>query len=626
MDRKDKSEVPWLEFLKLWLDLGIGDRPGSFDIMDGNPEGAKKNAWGGYNVEGTAGQSFSITKGQDLFIGIHFADRLPYQFLRYSTAKTPGAPPGYTVKNVRRIKTQYDRAQMEAFAAAAESCTQPPLPSPAELEETAARLSASPAEIALIWLAGLNVDSYEHNFLPADLRAALGLRTTDASAGRQAVRNLNPAVRTQLYGAVISQGCAAPFAADRTPVLRLIEKAWQAKMPKRLQIEAALQTRLSVLGKTSNWQRLNHETVLAAAADPANHPLLQPRELEFKVDSKKTYGGLELAGKNKSDEADLGAALRSIVQLVAVVHAEAAAGHPCRAQMPALIKHTTMALNSPVTLLELRSVHLYGDGRKEPLKPSEWLSTHVGKTKANAKDGTARFDDGFITAAALDSQSQGLIAYRPAKLKDQGDMARLLGILGTDAMYDYISPDGFTSLVAAIKSPGFQKLTKAILAKNVPEGQWPQNPNHTAAAVVKAIRAKYKLGEDAAVLYAQVLALPDPTAANLRNWNGWTAAQLKNASAALIDRKLVLEAVRERAGRAIFLPGEWTVLKAPWLPIESWKLAQLVEFELNPGVLCPAGGPMVLRPFEEVFAGAWQRVTDGDGPRYEEVKRRKKTK
>ena len=277
-------------------------------------------------------------------------------------------------------------------------------------------------------------------------------------------------------------------------------------------------------------------------------------------------------------------------------------------------------------MLELRSVHLYGDGRKEPLKPSEWLNTHVGKTKANAKDGTARFDDGFITAAALDSQAQGLIAYRPAKLKDQGDMARLQGILATDAEYDSVTGDGFTSLVAAIKSSGFQKLTKAILAKNVPEGQWPQNPNHTAAAVVKAIRTKYKLGEDAAVLYAQVLALPDPTTANVRNWNGWTAAQLKTASAELVGRKLVLEAVRERAGRSIFLPGEWTVLKAPWLPIESWKLAQLVELELNPAELCPAGGPMVLRPFEDVFAEAWQRVLRGDGPRYEEVKRRKKTK
>ena len=231
------------------------------------------------------------------------------------------------------------------------------MPSPAELAETARKLSASPAEIGLIWLGGLNVDSYENNFLPAELRVALGLKTTDASAGRQALRNLNPSVRTQLYEAVVSQGCAAPFAADRTPVLGLIEKAWQAKMPKRLQIEAALQTRLSVLGKTSNWQRLNHETVLAVAADPANHPLLQPRELEIKVDPNKTYGGLELAGKNKSDEPDLGDSLRSIVQLVALVHAETAAGHPCRAEMPALIKQTTMAaqLADHIARVALRS-------------------------------------------------------------------------------------------------------------------------------------------------------------------------------------------------------------------------------------------------------------------------------
>ena len=35
---------------------------------------------------------------------------------------------------------------------------------------------------------------------------------------------------------------------------------------------------------------------------------------------------------------------------------------------------------------------------------------------------------------------------------------------------------------------------------------------------------------------------------------------------------------------------------------------------------------MVLRPFEDLFAAAWQRVLDGDEPRYEEAKRKKKTK
>ena len=196
MKKTDKSEVPWLEFLKLWRDLGIALLPGTFDVMDGYPEGAKKNAWGGYEVPVTGGRSFSIKNGADFFVvienGSYASNRLPYHVLRYSTAKTPGDPPGYKVQNLRRLSTQYDRAQIDAFVAAVESCTEPPLPPLAELEETAKKLSASPAEIGLIWMGGLNVDGYEHNFLPGELRAALGLKTTDASTGRQAAAQSEP--------------------------------------------------------------------------------------------------------------------------------------------------------------------------------------------------------------------------------------------------------------------------------------------------------------------------------------------------------------------------------------------------------------------------------------------------
>jgi hypothetical protein len=146
----------------------------------------------------------------------------------------------------------------------------------------------------------------------------------------------------------------------------------------------------------------------------------------------------------------------------------------------------------------------------------------------------------------------------------------------------------------------------------------------SAASVVQAIQKKHKLGEDAALLYAQILALPDPTTANLCTWNGWQAARVKKASAELVGRNLVLEAARARAGRSIFLPGEWLELKAPWLPVERWKLAHLIERVVDRATVSPVGGPMVLRPFEDLFSAAWQRVLDGDVPRYEEVKRKKK--
>jgi hypothetical protein len=624
--QKDGGEVPWVEFLQLWHDLRIAELPGQFDVMEGVTEGSKKNQWGGYDDRDTIGASFALRNGDDLFIAVENAEhnKLPYLFLRYSTAKTPANPPGYRVLNVRKIKTKYDAADVLAFLETAKSCSAPPLPTPEELAEVAKNLGASSAEIGLIWMGGLNIDQWQKNFLPAELRNALGLKTTEASAAQQSLRNLQSTVVAQLYEAVVAKGSALPFAADRGPVLRSIEACWRAKLPKRLQLDAALQKRLSALGKTSRWSQVNHEELLGAASDPANHRALQPRELDIHVTKAGGHGAMELIGKKNESHIPWDF-VRSVAQLVALIHAETAAGHPARAEMPALIKQTIKLLDSPQTMLDLRHVHLYEINPKKHLKPTEWLSKHLGKTKAHAKDASVRFDDGLIAAAAMDAQHHVFLAFRPAKLKDKGDLARLQGILGIETGDQYEGRRGDAlPVVTLIKSPGFQKLAKAIVDKDLPAGQWPQHPKHTAAAIVKAIQKKHKLGEEAAILYAQLLALPDPTTANLCTWNEWSAAQLKKATSELVGKKLVLEATRARAGRSVFLPGEWSDLKAPWLPIETWKLAHLVELDLDAGELCPAGGPMVLRPFEDLFAAAWQRVLDGDAPRYEEVKRKRK--
>ena len=627
--QKGAGETPWLEFLKYWHELGIADLPGQFDTMECSPQGAKKKGGGGgFDVEISGGKSFALQNGEDRFIFIEnesYNHDHPFFVLRYSTAKTPGNPPGYDVKNLRKIKKKYDSAQMGAFIAAVESSTAPPLPSKEELAEVAKNLASSPAEIGLIWLGGLNIDGYQSNFLPADLRGALGWKTTEASAARQALRNFNHTLLTHLYEAVVAPGCAAPFAADRGPVLRSIEKTWKAKMPKRLTLDAALQKRLSALGKTSRWHHQNHEELLGVAADPLKHPLLQPREMEIKVE-KRNYGGLQLGAKNKGEQAIQGDSIRSIVQLVALIHAETAAGHPARSEMPALIKQTSKLLDHASTLFDLRSVYLYEYGKKKPPKPTEWVNKHLGKTKAHAKDGTNRFDDGLIAAAAHDSQHQVLVAFRPVKLKGDNDLARLQAILSIDVGEEHVVGGQLLPVVAVIKSAGFQNLAKAILAGDVPEGHWPQNPLHTAPEVVKAIKKKLKLSDDAAVLYAQLLAVPDPTTANVCAWNGWSAAQLKKAAAELVGRKLALEATRARAGRSYFVPGEWSDLKSPWLPIETWKLPHLADLDMKLHTAFPVGGPMVLRPFADLFAAAWQRVVGGDEPRYEEVKRKKKTK
>ncbi|WP_165220079.1 hypothetical protein [Aquisphaera insulae] len=628
--RKDGGKTPWLEFLKLWHDLGIARLPGRFALMQGVAADATPQSWGGYVAGVPDGTALAIRHGDDRFIFVasrsyYPSEQLPYLILRYSTAPSPGEPPGYRVQDLRTLEVKEDPAEIEAFLAAAGACTCPPLPSREELQGLADRLAVSPAEVVLVWTGGLNLDSYEHHFLPAALRESLGLKAAEANAARQALRNLEPAVRETLYQAVVAAGCAAPFVDDRGPVLQLLEVAWRARTPRRLPLEAALQTRLAALGKLSRWRPAENGEILAAAADPAHHPALKPRD--FRIDVEKTGDRSDLKLAAKKDEAIVtDAFLRSVVHLVALIHAETPAGHPARGSMPDLIRKATALLDHPGTLLEFRRVHLYGSDRKKPPTPAEWLGKHVGKTSADAKAGIIRVDDCLVAAGALEGQITALLAFRPEALRDHGDLARLVGILGVEVTDGYVQNTDVIPIVVAIRSPGFQKLAKAILAEDMAPGAWPQNPAVTAPDVVRQIQQKHKLGDDAATLYAQLLALPEPTTANVGTWNAWNSARCKKAAAEVVGRGLALEATRARAGRSTFLPGEWVELKAPWLPIERWKLAHLVEIDMTPHDPCPAGGPLVLRPFEDLFAAAWARVRDGDEPRYEEAKRKRKAK
>ncbi|MEJ8640444.1 hypothetical protein WKI68_01365 [Streptomyces sp. MS1.HAVA.3] len=84
--------------------------------------------------------------------------------------------------------------------------------------------------------------------------------------------------------------------------------------------------------------------------------------------------------------------------------------------------------------------------------------------------------------------------------------------------------------------------------------------------------AEYGLGADAAALYLALLAMPDPTDRNTARWTGWKPARLKAARAELAATDLVVEAGRSRAGRTLFLPGGWSDMSSPTLPVEQWKL------------------------------------------------------
>ncbi|MFD6973649.1 hypothetical protein [Streptomyces sp. NPDC059949] len=76
----------------------------------------------------------------------------------------------------------------------------------------------------------------------------------------------------------------------------------------------------------------------------------------------------------------------------------------------------------------------------------------------------------------------------------------------------------------------------------------------------------------------------------------------------------MVEAKRARAGRTVFLPGEWTELKAPYLPLESaMPASHLVRPGFGDRILAPFERVLPTAPLHEMFAEAGERLSGGPG-------------
>jgi hypothetical protein len=192
---------------------------------------------------------------------------------------------------------------------------------------------------------------------------------------------------------------------------------------------------------------------------------------------------------------------------------------------------------------------------------------------------------------------------RPARIDPDAD-AGLLALLDHSVRRTY-------RCVQFLRGPEAQALAERVASTPVAAGGWEANPAASAPAVVEAVVESSRLGLHAAALYLQLLAGPDPTVRRIREWNGWDGPAFERAAGELVDRGLAIRARRPRAGRDLFLPGPWEELKAPDLPVESWRL------RLFGGR--PLGRLLALRPLHRLFEEAWRLVADGQGPGFEEV-------
>ncbi|WP_285494906.1 hypothetical protein [Actinomadura sp. NBRC 104425] len=279
-------------------------------------------------------------------------------------------------------------------------------------------------------------------------------------------------------------------------------------------------------------------------------------------------------------------------------------GDPALAGVPELHDRLRARLDSPDLFLPLGlvSLRMSAEEKRELFGPRTIPVRPAENAKKDRARGPLAYDDGLLIIDGHENLQWPHL--RPAGFADPAAMERvtrlcaehdLPGLLRQVRQYKVMYDDGLARMVArAADTP-------------VPPGGYEANPLLSVPDLVDEVAEALRASRDAAALYLQLLTLARPTDRNVRTWNGWTAARHKAAEAELVERGAVVQEKRPRAGRTAFIPGDWTELKAPHLPLETYKLdLHLAAADhRRKEVDAPVTRLMPPKPLHEMFADAW---------------------
>ncbi|MCF3122443.1 hypothetical protein IPZ68_22450 [Streptomyces arenae] len=461
---------------------------------------------------------------------------------------------------------------------------------PEQAVEFAERVGVSPVAGALLLLGLPGLQGYGRDgLLPAELLKPLGAKSAEAMAARGALHDL-PLAQRQAFAAAL-----VPLAPER------VEELWTTGFG----LDNAAELWLSARGR---HRVAPPELIAQAVAEIGPGPILDH------VLNPETRP--ELTGRTEQKLGDTlrpedpeallkGGDLPAYVNMLSWLAYRLPYGDPLRAVLPETLRILRERLADPGLLLDLR-VSWGTDGKATGARVREAFGL---APRGGADDrGLVEAGPALVLAPMQHRAEWDAVWVRPKALlpgQEQGgsDHPALMLLTGLA---------GNSDALRALRTLVGEEF-EALLTADGPAGA-AQHPLIGAPDVVAAAVERFGLSEDAAVIYLMLLALPDPTDRRQAAWTGWKPARLKKARAELTGTELVVEAKRSRAGRSLFLPGGWIERKSPYLPVESWKVPLMPE---------PNGRFEVPdRPVPELYARAWQRVVDGDGPGYEEFKER----
>ncbi len=611
----------WLSGLRFVADCGILDLPGSFVVHVAefpDEAAAKKCAKAGKMPSDERPVAFVESNTRHLVFKVsnYVAEKIVV--LSYAEKGVPKPPQSFSIQHTLQLQKLWGGDAVRRFIDAVGEVESLPLVPAEKLQTAAEQLGISPIQVALGWMGNYRTVSYGQEKLTKELRTHYGWKVNEIKAA-VAAADADPVTLS-----ILATGCrrnsAGALAKSVDLAFRYMVDAWQQARRSTVNLPAELIGQLQSI--RSGYHQLDTKLLCELLADPTASPVLLPRQLQFAYETKRSHK--TLSGTLAPPMVfDIDAVLPSLPAAIALLNYRLPHGDTARKKLPALIDAVRKYLDDPNVVLPM------GCSRTEPYGANqttdvdgtiEKFSAMVAKCDQTA-DGFYRFDSGLVMGAVMPPAAD--LWFRPAKLLSEKDHAALhvAAALTFDWETDGTEHLQFAGMVGSMRSEEMTRIREVNRDDSklaaIANGAWEQDPRVSAQATVREVMKQLPLSEEAAVFYLQLLSLHDCTSVNVKTWNAWTTAQLKTATSELVDGEHVVTAKRGRAGRDVFLPGGWEPLKLPNLPIETWKLPMFGHQntdQLRGGsaslIVCP-------RSVGDQFRLAWQRVVDGDPPKYE---------
>ncbi|MBC8289655.1 MAG: hypothetical protein H8E37_04990, partial [Planctomycetes bacterium] len=611
--QEEKLNEDLLKFLEVWSEVGILELPGRFRRFSADPGSSKiKFKKTKRNSDDDPPWLMHEEKGNRYLIWKEYEWQDEVEVLEYAPTgkfKVPGGLKLDADEDTFEGTATWNGERLREYVTAFRE-RERPWPQAEVLQEFAERLDVSAAEVGLFWFGLPNMNSYDKNYLPKPLREHLGLKVKDADAARTAIQGLKPELQSALLAALLDGPAEDLWEDGGRAAFARLEAAWQGSVPKRLDVPPDL---MKVLNERAGYEDRNEK--INALADPKKHPRLKA-DATWKIgESGDHYNRLQIvSSESETFDSDM---LRLVSAALPLLYSALPTGAEPIQQAVAAYEQALKCLKKTGLLFELGRRHFWGEDKENTA--ADLLAKAIGKTQK--KKGLVTADNGTIIGVATEDEIS--LAFRPSKVKSAADIKKLQNVLA--ALWDKEESEFEIDVVSSmemLQSKGFQAIRDRVKKGGLEAGQYDANPLLSVPKLVAKVAAKHKVSKEAALLYLQLLTLPDPTTANLKTWNDWSTAQITKAGKELLAKKLILQAKRSRAGRNYFIPGGWEPFKLPHLPIESWKLP-LYQVERSDSMSrpnMPLNRILPLQPIPELFEAAWKRTLDGDAPGYEEVK------